>query len=194
MFVMSSWYSDFWSRSKMASVLMMMLLFAAMIFLNFSPVWAIESSFVQTNDLKKSLWKCRTLKSDQKRLMCFDQIVFDITASTSGKDKATISDFGSGDLARQRRKNTENNLPLAQDENDPQDLTTTIITGDKTKSGLYAFKLENGQIWRQIRSDRVKGYVPKLAGKSVTIRKGTLGSYFLKLEGRRSAIRVERIQ
>ena len=58
-------------------------------------------------------------------------------------------------------------------------------------SGGTIFKLENGQVWKQIQSGR-QGY--RAHRPVVTIKRGYLGSFLLQVEGLNQRVRVKRIK
>jgi hypothetical protein len=58
-------------------------------------------------------------------------------------------------------------------------------------SGSTLFRLENGQVWKQTEWDRV-GY--RAMRPMITIRRGSLGTYRLRVEGLKTSIRVERVK
>ncbi|MEX0322173.1 MAG: hypothetical protein AB3N63_08450 [Puniceicoccaceae bacterium] len=53
------------------------------------------------------------------------------------------------------------------------------------------FRLENGQVWKHIQDDK---FVVNLQDPVVTIEKGFLGTYFLKVKGYGSRAKVKRIE
>lgn len=57
--------------------------------------------------------------------------------------------------------------------------------------GNTLFKLENGQVWKQITPGR---FVVRLENPEVLIRKGMFGSYFLNVKGYGTRVRVERVR
>ena len=58
--------------------------------------------------------------------------------------------------------------------------------------GKTTFHLENGQVWRQVGSDKWSGV--KLENPSVTIKPGFMGSWTLKVEGYNTTTKVKRVQ
>ena len=57
--------------------------------------------------------------------------------------------------------------------------------------GDTVFRLENGQVWQQIESDRMSW---KAANPMITIQRGFMGSYQLSVEGVNRRVRVKRIR
>ena len=58
-------------------------------------------------------------------------------------------------------------------------------------SGNTLFRLENGQVWKQSQSGRVDF---RASRPLVTIKRSTLGSYRLNVQGLDQSIRVERVK
>lgn len=68
------------------------------------------------------------------------------------------------------------------------------VTAGRNNAGRVFVVLENGQIWRQLKSDSSRPIISKDGeGEPVFIRRGALGSFFVKI-GRTPAFRAERIK
>ena len=74
--------------------------------------------------------------------------------------------------------------------NEPDQLESRIAGAFRGWSGDTIFRLENGQIWRQVGGGR---FVVRMEDPRVTIKRGSLGSYFLSVEGYGSRVKVARI-
>lgn len=57
--------------------------------------------------------------------------------------------------------------------------------------GKTVFRLENGQVWQQIQSGRMSW---KATNPMITIKRGFMGSYVLRVEGVNKTVRVKRIE
>ena len=57
--------------------------------------------------------------------------------------------------------------------------------------GKTVFKLENGQVWQQSQSGRMSW---KATNPMITIKRGFMGSYVLRVEGVNKTVRVKRIE
>lgn len=73
----------------------------------------------------------------------------------------------------------------------PVKITSRIDGAFKGWSGRTEFRLENGQVWRQAERSQ---FVASALNPLVTIEKGSLGAYYLRIEGHRSRVKVERIR
>lgn len=71
------------------------------------------------------------------------------------------------------------------------EVSMTVDHTERNLEGKLVFYMQNNQVWRQIDDERI--YVPSdVAGRSASIKRGSLGSFRLRLEGVRRAIRVRR--
>lgn len=59
-------------------------------------------------------------------------------------------------------------------------------------SGNTVFRLENGQVWQQTGGGELAGV--NLESPSVTIEKGMLGAWYLRVEGYNSRAKVKRVE
>ncbi|MBN2069399.1 MAG: hypothetical protein JW739_07165 [Opitutales bacterium] len=75
----------------------------------------------------------------------------------------------------------------------PDEIECALIMEGKFSGwdGEAVFKLENGQIWKQV--DKSSYYYPT-SSPVVVIRKGAFGSYFLSIKGKGSKCKVVRIK
>lgn len=94
--------------------------------------------------------------------------------------------FGADDLAASK----------GDDEDDEVDrVDGRAIEIGKNNRGKIFVVLDNGQVWRQVSGDSSSPYYPKsVEGLAVTIKKGALGSYFIKVGKAKDAFRAERIK
>lgn len=145
------------------------------------------------------LYACTEIPEASARLTCFDAATASLRAAENVGDVKLI------DLASVQQLDRESfgfSLPslgkiLAPKKSAASLRTTPIDRIDAViksvriaPSGAAVITLENGQIWRQIDSER---NFPLKPGVSVRISKASLGSFFLTLKSRVS-YRVERAQ
>lgn len=67
-----------------------------------------------------------------------------------------------------------------------------MVTGTRESGGRLVLTLENGQIWRL--NDPEELNAPKKLPFKIQIRKATMGSFILTVEGRNKGYRVRRIE
>ena len=135
---------------------------------------------------------CKKIIDREERLQCFDGLDFTKFekqlhgSKSAGRQRSADNDFGAGDLAKSKKKSTEDA---------PRTLTAGLLEVGKTRSGKYLFVLANGQMWRQIQADTSRLLIPKkLDGIKVVIQRRSLGSHTLKLEGKPRSVKVKRIR
>ncbi|WP_288130239.1 hypothetical protein [Microbulbifer sp.] len=118
--------------------------------------------------LQSQLHTCAQFSDDSKRLACYDKL-------TGNLQQHAEQQFG-----QEQRAAIE----------EAPDIITAIITqAEEGAHGKYTFRLDNGQIWRQVGSGRViwKG------GEQVEVERGAFGSFLMrKTRGGRS-VRVKRL-
>jgi hypothetical protein len=151
------------------------------------------------------LRNCAKVESDLKRLGCFDEAVKglsgQITITTT--NSVTIPSEGSNTVtplavttvpsavSAQPSKDTfglGNKIT-----NQEPDEIQSMIEGEFTGwTGKTVFKLQNGQVWKQV--DPSRKVVFKATNPKVSIRKAVFGSYRLKVEGLNSTVTVRRVK
>jgi hypothetical protein len=74
-------------------------------------------------------------------------------------------------------------------------LEATVVEFRVNPFGVVTAVLDNGQVWRQLNSDDEKLHLPKSDKVfTVTVKKGALGNYIMKVNELKRTIRVKRIQ
>jgi nucleoid-associated protein YgaU len=81
------------------------------------------------------------------------------------------------------------------DDDEVEEVEGKALEIGKNNRGKIFVILDNGQVWRQIAGDSASPYYPKnVDGLPVTIKKGTFGSYFVKIGNAKAAFKAERIK
>lgn len=76
-----------------------------------------------------------------------------------------------------------------------KEISATVIEFAKNAYGRSIFILDNGQVWRQIDGDSTEVRdPPKGETMKVSIETGMLGSYSLRVDGRRGIVKVRRVK
>ncbi len=141
--------------------------------------------------------ECRNVASDAARLSCYDQAVAALDNAVSHHDLTVID---KEDVHRARRSLfglTMPNLTVfgignKQDEAHTPDLVmldTTVRTVRLVSYGKWDMETEEHAVWRNV---DLLDSAPK-AGEKMHLKKGVLGSYFLKL-GSDRPVKAERIR
>lgn len=88
-----------------------------------------------------------------------------------------------------------NDLLAEDDEEDVKSVEAVLVEIGKNNIGKLFVILDNGQVWRQVSGDKSSPYIPRNAeGLPVVIKKGVMGSYFIKVGKARDAFKAERIK
>lgn len=151
---------------------------------------------------EEALTKCRHIEEIAERVVCYDKIVDSrLSTVTSDMDsgdrveattvpETTVSDavpdaqslFGTNDAEAKRIVETL----LAIEQIDEIQAIVTDVRKSATRK--LTVTLDNGQIWRQLDSQRLR----LKSGEAVIVRKASLGSYLLEKRSGSRSIRVKR--
>jgi hypothetical protein len=135
-----------------------------------------------------ALDQCRQVADSAARLACYDRTAPSlITAARSGE----VNVVDRGQLRQARRSLFGFSMPKLpffsgdQSAGDaPNEIQTTITSARQIEYGKYRITIaEGGAIW-ETTEDSISLDAPR-AGQKITIRQGTMGSYFLRINGQR---------
>lgn len=142
----------------------------------------------------KSLSDCRAIADDSARLACFDAAAASIDqAETSGE--LVVVDRGQVREAKRSLFGFDTSALNFFDRGDGEarvevsNVTLTVDRAYRGEGGRWVMVMTDGQVWRQI--DSSGPYNPPRQGSKAEIRKASLGSYFLNVDGQ-TAIRARR--
>ena len=145
------------------------------------------------SDLVAQLSACRSVSSDAERLACFDRTASALEAARAGGE-VVILDREEVEETRRRSFGLDLNVlnPFAREGgvDEIDNVSTTLEQATQAGgAGRWLFTLENGSVWRQVDNEPVR--VSPRQGMSVEIRRASLGSYMMSINGSRS-VRVRR--
>ena len=138
----------------------------------------------QQSPLVEALANCRSEADDAVRLRCYDAAAGAL-AEASSKGEVVLVDRN--EVRRTRRSLFGFNLPKLPffggddsqgEENDEVDVTLT--SARMIDSGKYMLSFDDGSTWQTTEGKPIR---PR-KGDKVTIKKASLGSYFLRVGGR----------
>ncbi len=141
----------------------------------------------------KAVLDCRALKDDAQRLACYD------AATTRMSEAETKGEIVVIDRAQATQAHKEAfGLPVpslsfvtkALKPEDVDRVDGVVEAARADVNGNWTLRLKDGAVWRQISGDLARA--PR-NGSKVTIRKGTLGSFLMNVDGQPS-IKVHRDQ
>jgi hypothetical protein len=145
------------------------------------------------------LYACIGMTDAQARLACYDAAVGELKQAQSQGDVAVVS---RADVQQARKDSFGFSAPPqasvtaaitapAAAEPEIDNVKVTITGATKRADGKYRFTLDNGQVWDQ--TDTVKLRLLPDAPFAGEIRKAALGSFFLK-PADKTAVRVKRVK
>ncbi|NNM76767.1 hypothetical protein HJG53_07635 [Sphingomonas sp. ID1715] len=137
----------------------------------------------------RGLAACRTIAQDAQRLACFDREAAALVASVEKKETVLLD---KQEVTKTKRSLFGFSLPRlpffnsGKDDGKEEPEFTQIETPIKTVRsigyGKFRFSIDDGALWET--TEGINAF-PKV-GQKVVIKKGVMGSYFIKFEGNRS--------
>jgi hypothetical protein len=188
---------------------------AGLAVLSFTPALAGPGDEAVANALA-----CQAVKGAKARLRCFDAALPALKtaypsalalaseraeAARAAAAEQAAEEFG---LAKRDEKASTNDfekdafgasdLPAsarAEDEEEVKAVEASVVEVGKNNLGKIFVVLDNGQVWRQVSGDKSTPYIPRNSeGLPVIIKKGLMGSYFIKVGKAKDAFKAERIK
>jgi hypothetical protein len=135
-------------------------------------------------------------RADAARLAAEEAEMQDFGLTPVQKEESDVRTASAEDYEREAfgeediKRNSEDD-----DDDEVESVEGVAVEVGKNNRGKIFVILDNGQVWRQIAGDSNSPYIPSdAAGLPVTIKKGALGSYFVKIGKAKSAFKAERIK
>ena len=141
--------------------------------------------------------ECGRLKNDKERLACYDLAL----GGGSAEEAPAARSDGATDAPERAEADATPETPAVEEFGAEQveeriERLEARLVGDFTGwTGNTKFRLDNGQVWQQ-----TKNYIPDYEPREpipqprVTISRGLMGSYNLKIEGVKRVVQVKRIK
>jgi len=154
-------------------------------------------------DRTKDYLKCSEIVDLSPRLACYDAVSAalqqgpqdQVETAPAAEAPAATSPVASADTAESNAEFRANfgaqHIAREPEQEEPDEIRVLVTSWSTSPLGKMIFTTEDGQIWRQSDSNRV---FPRSEQFSATIKKGMMGSFFLKIDGIRRAIRVKRVR
>ncbi|MBX7249613.1 MAG: hypothetical protein K1X35_11305 [Caulobacteraceae bacterium] len=142
----------------------------------------------------KKLSQCRSIADDQARLACYDNAAQGIDEAEN-RGELVVVDRGQVREAKRSLFGFDTSALNFFDRGSGEarvevnNVTLTIDRAYRGEGGRWVMVMTDGQVWRQI--DSSGPYNPPRHGSTAEIRKASLGSYFLNVDGQ-TAIRARR--
>ncbi|WP_440054733.1 hypothetical protein ACSLBF_00710 [Pseudoalteromonas sp. T1lg65] len=145
----------------------------------------------------QALEVCTLIDNDFKRLHCFDKVMANQPISHSDlkqvpANSSQQAQHHTAPTSAVQRNDTTKDFGLENRSDKTEALDSLVATISMLKDngrGTHTFTLDNGQIWKQIGSDRF----PASKGDKVEINRASFGSFLMNKVGANRSIRVKRV-
>ncbi len=172
---------------------------------------AIAASTHAQADGASDIEACRTNSaSPEDRIACLEAALLRrdesataeemLTADASADDDADIAPEAStapevevAELGAEQVR-TEKEIEERQKKKKAQKVVASVTDLARSQNGQYIFFLDNGQIWRQKRSDSNTMTISRRPSYDAEVSRGAISGYRLKLSGIRRSFAVERVK
>lgn len=147
---------------------------------------------VLAQDSNDALIACSARPDRDERLDCYDKLVAglsDKAAEVARKRAAVEQELVAS--KKQAAFGREGMTGFGGDEHRVQEMAATITQVQPSAGGRLQIALDNGQVWRQA---EVRPFPPAKVGASVTIKRGSLGSYILTAPGSSRVTQIIRVR
>lgn len=135
---------------------------------------------------------CGQIGDDDDRLECFDRTLERLAPSAiAAEPRDPEEDFGLS--AAQREERDRRAAPAeAQRSAELQEVSGIVEQAFVTRNRKRAVLLDNGQLWLETSNSSLRGDIRE--GASVTIRRGKLSGFRLRVDGRTGFVGVRRVR
>lgn len=136
----------------------------------------------------QALLQCRAIADSEARLQCYDTAVASLAQAT---ETGAVVVVDRESIRRTRRSLfglSLPNLPFlgggGDDSSEPSQIEAPIRSARSVDYGKWLITLEDGAVWQTVQQD-TRSRDPR-TGDTATIRKGSLGSYYISWPGSRT--------
>ena len=137
--------------------------------------------------LVQKLADCRKVADDAARLACFDAAAAALEQAEAKGDIVVVDRAQAQQVRRQAFGFRLPSLSVFDRGDKPEEvdsIESSIVSARTEPTGKWVLKLEDGSTWTQIDVDS-PSIKPK-AGMPVRVRKATMGSFLLSVDGQRA--------
>ncbi|MCG8506956.1 MAG: hypothetical protein MI755_20295 [Sphingomonadales bacterium] len=169
--------------------------------------WLPAPGLAQSEVSLETLKACRAEATDAAKLACFmaatagldevgaaevkEQTIVTPAILEEKIEEARAEEKAAEEAAEEERKEAE--FGLAEAKRDKRKtVELSIVFTRRSPSKRWVFVTEDGQVWRQVDTDRI--LLPKEMPLTATVRRALFGSFLMKVEGVSEAIRVTRLE
>jgi hypothetical protein len=155
------------------------------------PLLLLVSVSAHAQDINAELAHCLTMNGAVERLSCYDRVA-------QGAVRAAPSIAAPAIAPRQAqpappRVFGQEQLPKSSAEQDER-LTADITAFQADARGRFTVTLSNGQVWQQMAGDSGIAQRGPKSSRTVSISRGSLGSYDLRFSDRNITFKVRRLR
>ncbi len=146
----------------------------------------------RSSALVQALSACRGVADGKARLDCYDQAGARLAEAVDRKELVVLDRQEIQETRRSLFGFSLPNIPLFRGESGGDDgkIETVIAGVGRLEGGKWQIRLEDGAVW-QTNETRLNLSDPR-PGQKIVIQRGTLGNYFLRIDGQRG-IRGRRV-
>ena len=166
---------------------------------------------------------CRNIDDANARLTCYDAAIDGVQAEIQARDEAeraelaqerdqrsffglpsfsvpgvlrrretTEEEFGSAELDRERARDEGTTEQLRDEAGIVDEITSNVVEWGRNPYGLMFVVLDNGHVWRLTENHNLA--LRRNRENTVTIRRGRMGSFFIKANNVPAEYRTERVR
>jgi hypothetical protein len=130
----------------------------------------------------QAVMDCRKITDDTQRLACFDTASAVLAKAEQSGDVVSLDRAQRNQVRHQAFGLTLPSIELFDHgEGQLNDVKETLASAHQTAGGRWVFQMQDGQIWRQT-DDEFLSREPH-GGSVIDIRRASLGSYMLSVDG-----------
>lgn len=148
---------------------------------------AAEPPKAATPAVLKSLFDCRAIVADAERLACYDAAVGKVNAAEK-TGEVIIVDRQEARAARRQAFGLDLSalsiLDRSEEKSEIDRVLGEVASARQGGDGRWTVVLADGAVWKQV-DDATLGKPPR-KGSKVEVRKASLGSYFMNIDGQRA--------
>lgn len=153
---------------------------------------AADAPKAATPAVLKSLFDCRAIVADAERLACYDAAVGKVNAAEK-TGEVIIVDRQEARAARRQAFGLDLSalsiLDRSEEKTEIDRVLGEVASVRQGGDGRWTVVLTDGAVWKQV-DDAALGKPPR-KGSKVEVRKASMGSYFMNIDGQR-AVRARR--
>ena len=138
----------------------------------------------------QSLLQCRAITDSAARLACYDRAATGVADAIAAQELVLIDKAKAAEVKRELFGYSAPNFAGLLGGGDMTQIEGVVASAYPGRDG-WTVRLQDGTVWTQ--NDDAPIALPPRGGDKVTIKRGTLNSYFLRV-GKQPGVKVHRIK